>query len=92
MSDVGRGNESLEFFTLDRDSVTLAVTINSWNKPPVGFRTGIPRVRFSHTVPTPAETVPMAGVGTYRPVKITVCHKTRGISLTRGYSHLKYSY
>ena len=34
----------------------------------VGFATGIPRVRFSHTVPEPAETVPSTGTGTYRPV------------------------
>jgi hypothetical protein len=51
----------------------------------IGFRTGIARVRFSHTVPVPAETAPVAGTGTYRPVISTVCYETRGIPFTHGY-------
>jgi hypothetical protein len=52
----------------------------------IGFGTGILRVHFSHTVPVPAETVPMAGAGTYRPVKITVCSKTLCIFYPRLFS------
>jgi hypothetical protein len=51
----------------------------------LGFATGIPRVRFSHTVPEPAETVPSTGTGTYRPVIFAVYQETRGILITRGY-------
>ena len=46
---------------------------------------GIPQVQFSHTIPIPAETTPLAGTGTYRPVIFTVCYKTHGIPFTRGY-------
>jgi len=45
---------------------------------------GIPRVRFSHTVPEPLETVPELGSGIYRPVKSLVLCETRGIMDTRG--------
>ena len=53
--------------------------------PHLGVRTGIPWVRFSHTIPVPAETAPVAGTGTSRPVISTVCYETRGIPFTRGY-------
>ena len=51
----------------------------------VFFATGIPRVRFSHTVPEPAKTVPCTGMGTYQPVIFAVYQETRGILITRGY-------
>ena len=44
----------------------------------VGFGTGIPRVGFSHTVPKPVNTVPVAGTGTYPTVKFAVSYGTRG--------------
>ena len=61
----------------------------------LGFVTGIPRVQFSHTVPVPAKTVPMAGTGTHQPVVFAVCYETRGIPFTHGYLQLflfKYTY
>jgi hypothetical protein len=51
----------------------------------VGFGTGIPRVGFSHTVPEPVNTVPVAGTGTYPTVKFTVSYGTRGTIGTRGF-------
>ena len=56
----------------------------------IGFRTGIPRVGFSHTAPVPAKTVPMAGTGTHRPVVFTVSNETRGTFGTRGFFAVKY--
>ena len=54
----------------------------------IRFFTGILRVQFSHTRLVPAETVPVVGTGTYRPVISTVCHETRGVPFTRGYLQL----
>jgi hypothetical protein len=49
----------------------------------IGFVTGIPQVRISQTVPVPANTIPVAGAGTYRPVNWAVCDETRGVTHTR---------
>ena len=51
---------------------------------PLGFRTGNPRVGNWHTVPAPADTVPVTGTGTPRPVNRAVLHETRGTLGTRG--------
>jgi hypothetical protein len=51
---------------------------------------GNPRVGFSHTVPVPANTVPVAGTTRTRPVNHAVSDETRGIHDTRGYFSLKY--
>jgi hypothetical protein len=48
----------------------------------LGLVTGIPRVGISHTVPVPANTVPVTGTGTYHTVICTVSDETRGITLT----------
>ena len=56
----------------------------------VGFRTGNPRVGFSHTVPIPANTLPVAGTTLTQPVNCAVSDETRGIHDTRGYFALKY--
>jgi hypothetical protein len=40
----------------------------------LGFGTGIPRVGIFHTVPVPANTVPITGTGTYRTVICAVSH------------------
>ena len=45
---------------------------------------GIPWVRFSHTVPAPAKTVPILGIYPYKPYPLVVCHETHGMSFTRG--------
>jgi len=50
----------------------------------IGFRTGNPRVGFSHTVPVPEHTVPVTGAGTYRTVKSAVWNETRGTMGTCG--------
>ena len=50
----------------------------------IGLVTGIPRVGMSHTVPVPANTVPVMGTGTYRTVICMVSDETRGITLTHG--------
>jgi hypothetical protein len=57
----------------------------------VRFATGIPRVGFSHTVPKPADTVPMLGIHLYRPVIHVVLNETRGTYGTRSFFSLKYS-
>jgi len=44
---------------------------------------GIPQVRISHTVP-------MVGMGTYRPIIFVVCHETRSIPFTHGFLQSKY--
>ena len=62
--------------------VRLFELSNCFQLSTLGFRTGIPRVQFSHTVPTPAETVPVPGAGTYRTVFCAVLYETRGIPLT----------
>jgi hypothetical protein len=49
----------------------------------VGLNTGIPRVGFSHTVPVPANTVPVPGTYRYRPVNGTVPYETRGILIIK---------
>src|ERR1700689_472631 len=59
-------------------------------RPSVGFRTGNPWVRFSHTVPVPANTVPVTGTTRTRPVNCAVSNKTRSIHDTRGYISLKW--
>ena len=56
----------------------------------LGFRTGNPRVGFSHTVPIPANTLPMAGTTLTQPVNCVVSDETCGIHDTRGYFALKY--
>jgi hypothetical protein len=55
----------------------------------VGFVTGIPRVGIFHTVPVPANTVPVTGTGTYRTRICAVSHETRGITHTRGIKIIK---
>jgi hypothetical protein len=50
---------------------TTATIQRSWNSTSpfanlsVGLNTGIPRVGFSHTVPVPANTIPMQGIYQY---------------------------
>ena len=51
----------------------------------LGFRTGNPRVGFSHTVTVPWHTVPAAGTTRTRPVNHMVYYETRGTFGTRGY-------
>ena len=53
----------------------------------VAFRTGNPQVGFSHTVPAPPNTVPVAGTTHTRPKNHAVSH---GILDTCGYVLLKY--
>ena len=50
----------------------------------IGFDTGNPRVGFSHTVPEPAEPVPVGGYDPPRPVICAVWYETRGTACTRG--------
>ena len=50
---------------------------------------GIPRGRFSHTVPEPADTVPVRRRVRYPRVTGTVFYETRGTYSTRGYYSLK---
>ena len=59
-------------------------------RPSVGFRTGNPWVRFSHTVPVPTNTVPVTGTTRTRPVNCAVSNETRSIHDTRGYISLKW--
>jgi len=46
---------------------------------------------ISHTIPIPAETVPVTSTGAYRPVIFVVCHKTHGIHCTHS-SPFQYMY
>jgi len=67
--------------------ITLAqkVHINQGLSPDelrLGFRTGIPRVGISHTIP-------MVGIYQYRPVKHMVPYETRGNTITHGISNIK---
>ena len=48
----------------------------------IGFFTGILWVRISHTIPVPANTVPITGMGTYHTVIHAVSDETHGIPLT----------
>jgi len=52
----------------------------------LGFVTGIPRVGIFHTVPIPANTIPIMGTGTYRTRIGAVFHETHGITYTHGIS------
>jgi hypothetical protein len=49
----------------------------------LGFVTGIPRVRISHTVPVPANTVPVTGMGTYHTIICAVSDETHGILIIK---------
>jgi len=48
------------------------------------FVTGILRVGISHTVPGPANTIPVTCMGTYCTVICVVSDETRGITFTHG--------
>jgi hypothetical protein len=50
----------------------------------LGFVTGILWVRIFHTVPVPANTIPVTGTGTYHTCICTVSHETCGITHTHG--------
>ena len=49
----------------------------------VGFVTGTPWVGIFHTVPVPANTAPVTGMGTYRTRICAVSHETRGILIIK---------
>ena len=51
---------------------------------------GNPQVGFSHTVPIPANTLPVAGTTLTRPIIFAVSDEPHGIHDTRGYFALKY--
>jgi hypothetical protein len=51
----------------------------------LGFATGIPRVRFSYTVPEPVEPVPVSGIHRHRTLNGAVSYETHGITCTRGF-------
>ena len=55
----------------------------------VGFFIGIPQVGISHTIPVPANTIPIMGMGTYCTIIRTVSDKTHSIPLTHGISIIK---
>jgi len=54
----------------------------------LGFITGIPWVHFSHTIPVPAEPIPITAQVRYLWVTGAVLHETHGTSGTRGFSPL----
>jgi hypothetical protein len=53
----------------------------------LGFGTGNPWVGISHTIPVPAYTAPVVGMGTYRPIISAVCHETCGAPFTCNCPH-----
>jgi hypothetical protein len=55
----------------------------------VGFIMGIPWVGIFHTVPVPANTIPVPGIYQYRLVHVMVPHETCGITITHGILILK---
>ena len=57
----------------------------------VRFATGIPRVRFSRTIPEPTDTVPILSIHLYQPIIHTVSSETCGTLGTRGFFSLNYS-
>jgi hypothetical protein len=52
----------------------LILSMHTW----LGFGTGNPQVRFSHTVPVPIYTAPVTGTYPSRPVNFAVSNETRG--------------
>ena len=67
--------------------VSIVVKVDIWTEEvqsKLGFRTGNPRIRFSHTVPAPWHTVPATGTTRTRPINRVVSNETRGIHDTRG--------
>ena len=49
------------------------------------------RVGFSHTIPEPAEPIPMGGYDPPRPVICAVWYETRGYEHTRGFIPIYHS-
>jgi hypothetical protein len=65
----------------DKELLAIMESLDTW----IGFATGIPRVRFSYTVPEPVEPVPVSGIHRYRTLNGAVSYETHGITYTRGF-------
>jgi hypothetical protein len=55
-----------------------------WVPRQLGFDMGIPRVGNFDTVPVPADTIPVSGMGTYCTISAAVSYETHGIFSTCG--------